>query len=403
MALNFNSSANAKRVTKIQDKTIQKTNTTATLNIPVDKIKVNPDNEWIYGEEESAVEELSRVIGEDGFTDPCGVYDSGDGTYELFSGHKRYRAMIRRGEPTVPCDVYAPPKDDIERARRLIRSNSKGKEYNPIQIAREIKYYYDHVIVPQNKPGTKRKQLAEEYGMSEGNIQKYLSLLDLIPELQKLCYDKTFPFSSLHSAKKLDEEKQKVLAETLKNKMSSEEDISREVILDEIRVLSGKESLLNKRLDEDSPVDEEKYVHGEHISHEETYSDSSETMNSPAENALSDGNEYVHREHIAREYEVTENNKEKGSTVPYNTTQNSSTETGSMNYSIPQDVPHTTVVPTPNAIPMSPVVHQMDEEMQRISKRIHEMLGYEVRDKETVLEYVKATKADLENLEKKLM
>jgi len=182
-------------------------------DLHLDCIVVNPDNELIYDMDN--IDELASTIDEDGFTDPVGVYDLKNGQYELFSGHRRYLAQRKRQAEYIPSLIYEKPTSKSERARRLIRSNSKNRLDTPIQKAKELKYYYENVILEENKPGNKRLQLAQEFNMSEGSVAKYLALLDLIPELQKLANSPDFSYSSFFKAASLDMEKQKKVYNTI--------------------------------------------------------------------------------------------------------------------------------------------------------------------------------------------
>ncbi len=191
-----------------------------TAQIPIELIDENPDNKDIYGMEK--LNELINSINEDGFTDPICVYDMENGRYEIFSGHKRYHAEKERNEKTISSLIFEKPKNNIERARRLIRSNLLNRDSNPITRAKELKYFYDNVIVPENKKGNKRLQLAQEFGMSESQVSKHMALLKLIPELQELAEDSSFPYSALSPAAQMSEEKQKQLYKMIKYKQDEE-------------------------------------------------------------------------------------------------------------------------------------------------------------------------------------
>lgn len=181
--------------------------------LPVELIDDNPDNKTIYDMDK--INELINAINEDGFTDPIGVYDMENGRYEIFSGHKRFYAEKQRNESTIGCLVFQKPANDVERARRLIRSNILNRDTKPLTRARELNYYYENVIIPENKQGQKLLHLAEAFGMSIGQVSKHLALLDLIPELQELANNPNISFSSFSTASKLSEEQQKLLYEMI--------------------------------------------------------------------------------------------------------------------------------------------------------------------------------------------
>ena len=209
MALNFKDSKNASKALQMQQRMAEESNSMISKMIPVDSIVENEDNESIY--RMNNIDSLATSIEEDGFTDPIGVYDLKNSKYEIFTGHRRFRAMKLLGENMISCIVFPMPKDDIERAKRLIKSNSLNRDYDVLTKARELKYYFENVIIPENKPGNKRAQLAKEFNISETLAYKYLTLLDLIPDLQELANDENLPFSAFSAASKLPEEAQETL------------------------------------------------------------------------------------------------------------------------------------------------------------------------------------------------
>lgn len=259
MALNFGDSKNASKVLKMQQKMVEESNATISKSLPLDVIVENEDNELVYDMDK--LDELVETIEEDGFTDPIGVYDLKNGKYEIFSGHKRYRAMKKKGAKTIPANIFPMPKDDIERARRLIKSNSLNREYSPLTQAKELKYYYDNVIVPENKPGKKRAQLAKEFGMSEGQVAKLLALLNLIPELQNLANHPELAFSAFSPAAQLAEDEQKKLYEIVSGTKNEDGtfSITRTEINRYIKQLQGKfEESSNEQETQETSSDAEK-------------------------------------------------------------------------------------------------------------------------------------------------
>lgn len=264
----FNKSKNASRAQQMQQKMAMEGNSPVSRLIALDSIVEHEDNEIIYGMDK--LDELIESIQEDGFSDPIGVYDLKNGTYEIFSGHKRYQAMTQLGEKSIPAFIFPAPKDNVERAKRLIRSNSLNRDYNPITKARELRYFYDNVIVPENKPGRKRAQLAKEFGIAESQVAKFLALLDLIPSLQKLISDEDLAFSAFSPAAQLSEEEQEQLYEqivSLRNEDGSLT-LTRGDITNLIRRLQGKEVI-------EAAVEEESWANAESASSpEESYRNS---------------------------------------------------------------------------------------------------------------------------------
>ena len=109
MALDFGSSKNASKVSQMQKKMLMESNAPISKSLPLESIVENEDNETVYDMDK--LDELIETIDEDGFTDPIGVYDLKNGTYEIFSGHKRFRAMKKKGEKTIPANIFPSKKE----------------------------------------------------------------------------------------------------------------------------------------------------------------------------------------------------------------------------------------------------------------------------------------------------
>ncbi len=209
-------------------------------DLDISSIVEDPDNDKIYDPDD--LKNLIADIEQNGYTTPISVFDLGNGQYQIFSGHRRYRAMTQNGYERIPANVFPAPQDDIERARRLIRSNSLTRKRSPIQQAREIQYYYDNVIRKEKhaKGEHSRKRLAEEFEISEAQIAKLLALLKLIPELQELANDPDLATSAFAPAAQLPTDKQRELYEFIfYNKTEQGYQLSRKEILQKIDELKG--------------------------------------------------------------------------------------------------------------------------------------------------------------------
>lgn len=106
--------------------------------------------------------------------------------YEVVSGHRRLHAAIKAGLKTVPAIVYAMERDAA--AIAVVDSNLHREHILPSEKAFAYKMKYD-AVKHQGKPSqleTKQRtdeMLGADAGESRAQIQRYIRLTHLIPEL----------------------------------------------------------------------------------------------------------------------------------------------------------------------------------------------------------------------------
>lgn len=219
----------------IADKQEEAVNGKKLVSLQVSDIIEDPDNKRIYGDYNSSG--LADAIEKDGFTEPIIVYPY-DGKYMIQSGHRRLSAAKYAGLSDVSVIVVEAPKTNSERIRRLIASNLHERSMTPMIIAREAKELADvhREELSQLGPVMERDVqtlTAQDLEISTSHLSKYLSLLELVPELQELADNEEISWSALSSAKKLTEYQQKMLAKwiALQTKIGS---VTRSELLDKI-------------------------------------------------------------------------------------------------------------------------------------------------------------------------
>lgn len=224
--MDLTKSKNANKMKSIQEKSNEQGNGAVTINIALDQIDENPDNEKTFNMEK--VDSISKSIEQVGFFGAINVFKKPDGRYEISSGHTRYRAMKKLGRNAIPCIVSAYP-DEFKRGLMLLSSNVNNRVMKPMDWAKSIDYYYElmknakkeYGKGEQSYTGRLRDQAADFFDMSPANIQKYYSLLKLIPELQELANDPEFSYSAFCSAATLSKEEQKDLSDRINEELES--------------------------------------------------------------------------------------------------------------------------------------------------------------------------------------
>ena len=118
--------------------------------------------------------------------------------YEIISGHRRFRAAQKAGLTEVPAYIYAVTRD--EAAIMLVDSNLHREHILPSEKAFAYKLKYDALRHQgtSSQLGTKLRTdeyIAQESGESRNQVQRYIRLTYLIPELLDLMDDGKMAFS----------------------------------------------------------------------------------------------------------------------------------------------------------------------------------------------------------------
>ena len=118
--------------------------------------------------------------------------------YEIVSGHRRFRAAQKAGLTEVPALIYALNRD--EAAIMLVDSNLHREHLLPSEKAFAYKLKYDALRHQgtSSQLGTKLRTdelIARENGESRNQVQRYIRLTELIPELLDLMDEGKIAFS----------------------------------------------------------------------------------------------------------------------------------------------------------------------------------------------------------------
>lgn len=123
--------------------------------------------------------------------------------YEIISGHRRFRAAQKAGLTEVPAFIRPVNRD--EAAIMLVDSNLHREHLLPSEKAFAYKLKYDalkrqgkRTDLTSSQVGTKLrtdKIIAIEAGESRNQIQRYIRLTNLIPELLELMDEGKIAFS----------------------------------------------------------------------------------------------------------------------------------------------------------------------------------------------------------------
>lgn len=152
------------------------------------------------------MQKLVDSIRENGVLTNLTVRRRAEGGYEIISGHRRFHAAQRAGLTTVKVQVR--DIDDDQAIIDMVDSNIQREHISPMEKARALKMKNEALKrsagrpkgnwgqLDPNFPKPRTKEiLAEGTGESAKQVQRYIRLNELIPELQKKVDSNTLKFN----------------------------------------------------------------------------------------------------------------------------------------------------------------------------------------------------------------
>ena len=197
----------------------------APVNIPVSKIHPFEGNPYKVLDNEE-MNNLIESIQQKGVISPIVVrpLENTEDEYEIISGHRRLRASVKAGLETVPAFIYAITRD--EAAIMLVDSNLHREHILPSERAFAYKLKMEAMSrqgyrsdLTSCQVGTKLRTdeiIAENSTDSARQIQRYVRLTNLIPELLDLVDEERIAFTPAVELSYLNEVEQADLVEEIR-------------------------------------------------------------------------------------------------------------------------------------------------------------------------------------------
>ncbi len=165
-------------------------------DLPIAEISDFPDHPFKVRMDESMTEMVESVK-ERGVLSPVLVRPMPDGGYQMVSGHRRKFASELAELPTVPCIVRELTDDEaiiimvdsnLQRERVLPSEKAFAYKMKLDAMRRQQGERTDLTSVPlgQKLGKTSREQLADKSPDSNTQIQRYIRLTNLIPEILEM-------------------------------------------------------------------------------------------------------------------------------------------------------------------------------------------------------------------------
>ena len=190
--------------------------------IPLDMIDDMPDHPFKVRRDDD-MELLIESVREHGVITPIIVRQKEDGRYESAAGHRRRMASKINGLTEIPAEVREMTRD--EAIIIMCESNLQRTKILPSEKAFSYRMRLEAMKRQAGRPRKEnsapvgqnysREELAEQTGDSHSQIQRYIRLTYLIPELLKMVDEESIAFRPAVELSYLTEQEQRDLVETI--------------------------------------------------------------------------------------------------------------------------------------------------------------------------------------------
>lgn len=196
------------------------------LDLPLDQIGDFPNHPFKVKQDEAMLEMVESVR-QYGVLVPGLVRQLEDGSYQMVSGHRRKMASELAGRDTIPCIVR--DLTDDEAVIIMVDSNLQRERVLPSEKAFAYKMKLDAMRRQAGRPskengvplghhfqqGKSREILADNSPDSNTQIQRYIRLTNLIPEILDMVDDGRIAFRPAVELSYLTEQEQSALYDTM--------------------------------------------------------------------------------------------------------------------------------------------------------------------------------------------
>ena len=195
-------------------------------DIPISQISDFPEHPFKVKQDEAMLE-MAESVRQYGVLVPGLVRQLEDGSYQMVSGHRRKLASELAGRDTIPCIVR--DLTDDEAVIIMVDSNLQRERVLPSEKAFAYKMTLDAMRRQAGRPskengvplghhfqqGKSREILADNSPDSNTQIQRYIRLTNLIPEILDMVDDGRIAFRPAVELSYLTEQEQSALYDTM--------------------------------------------------------------------------------------------------------------------------------------------------------------------------------------------
>lgn len=192
------------------------------MMLPVSELHNFPGHPFQVRDDEE-MEKLAESITQHGVLIPGLVRPRAAGGYEIVAGHRRKFASMKAGIREMP--VIVRDMDDDTAVILMVDSNVQRENVLPSEKARAYKMKLDAIKRKAGRPSKENsaqvgqnfsvEKVAEDAGESKSQIQRYIRLNELIPELLEMVDRNEIKFNPAYELAFLRPEEQAVLYDIL--------------------------------------------------------------------------------------------------------------------------------------------------------------------------------------------
>ena len=201
------------------------TNEESAMDLEIAKIRPFKDHPFKVLDDEK-MQDLIESIRINGILSPVLVRPIGNDTYEMVSGHRRMHAAMMLGMDTVPAIIRE--MTDDEAVVKMVDANIQREELLPSEKAFAYKMKMDAMRRQAGRPSKDNSRqfvgnfetadvVGKENGESGRQVQRFIRLTELIPELLDYVDQKRIQFTVAVEISYIDQEVQKWLFEYIKD------------------------------------------------------------------------------------------------------------------------------------------------------------------------------------------
>ena len=179
--------------------------------------------------DDEAMRDMVESIKQYGVLSPAIARPMPDGGYELVSGHRRKRACELAGLDAMP--VIVRELDDDAAAILVVDSNLQREDLLPSERAfayklklEALRHQGERSDLTSSQVGTKLRAdeiIAEQDGSSRNQIQRYIRLTELIPQLLDMADERKIAFNPAYELSFLTKDEQTTLLDAMDSEQAT--------------------------------------------------------------------------------------------------------------------------------------------------------------------------------------
>ena len=195
----------------------------------LDLSDLHPFKDHPFGVRDDAeMKSLVESVRNGGVNQPALVRPREGGGYEIIAGHRRQMASQLAGYRNMPCIVRNMTDDEAILA--MTDDNLRQREtILPSEKAMSLKMQYEAIKHQGSRPGEEDKDagkrstqvVGDRNGMNYKQVQRYIRLTELVPDLQKMVDEKKLAFTPAVEISFIRPKNQRYIAVSIEGQQSS--------------------------------------------------------------------------------------------------------------------------------------------------------------------------------------